>query len=175
MCDDVKKRDNYVFLIIVILILISVLGLLFLNRTDNNINKVEETKYYLLSDYSRFFTVNSCINKYVNSLNNKNYENILKLLDEDYKKQNSIDINNVSNFIDKLDGNYSFVSKNIYYNKINNQIIIYYVKGYLVSDMLDTINNEKIDKYYIVKFDLKNNLFSIIPDSGSKYMEVSNG
>lgn len=169
-----KKKDNYVILIIIILILISVLGLLYLNKSDNKDIKEEKVNYYLLNDYSRFFTINSCINKYVSNLNNKNYDNILKILDSDYKNQNNIDINNINNFIDNLDGNYNFVSKKIYYNELSKDIIIYYIKGYLVSDELDVVDSNKLDKYYIVKFDLNNNLFSIIPDNGSKYMEVTN-
>lgn len=169
-----KKKDNYILLIIIICILVSVLGLLYLNKTESNNDDKEETKYYLLNDYSRFFTINSCINKYVTSLQNNKYDNVLKLLDKNYVEENNISSDNVSNYVDNLDGNYNYITKNVFYTELSEKVINYYVKGYLVSDELDNISNDKIYKYYIVKFDLTNNLFSITPIDGNKYMEVSN-
>lgn len=169
-----KKKDNYILLIIITCILVSVLGLLYLNKTESNNYDKEETKYYLLNDYSRFFTINSCINKYVTSLQNNKYDNVLKLLDKNYVEENNISSDNVSNYVDNLDGNYNYITKRVFYTELSEKVINYYVKGYLVSDELDNISNDKIDKYYIVKFDLTNNLFSITPIDGNKYMEVSN-
>lgn len=169
-----KKKDNYILLIIIICILVSVLGLLYLNKTESNNDDKEETKYYLLNDYSRFFTINSCINKYVTSLQNNKYDNVLKLLDKNYVEENNISSDNVSNYVDNLDGNYNYITKKVFYTELSEKVINYYVKGYLVSDELDNISNDKIDKYYIVKFDLTNNLFSITPIDGNKYKEVSN-
>lgn len=167
-----KKKDNYIMLIIIVLILISTLGLLYLNK-DNKINN-KTPNYVLLNDYSRFFTINSCINKYVTSLQNNKYDNVLKLLDKNYVEENNISSDNVSNYVDNLDGNYNYITKNVFYTELSEKVINYYVKGYLVSDELDNISNDKIYKYYIVKFDLTNNLFSITPIDGNKYMEVSN-
>lgn len=169
-----KKKDNYILLIIIICILVSVLGLLYLNKTESNNDDKEETKYYLLNDYSRFFTINSCINKYVTSLQNNKYDNVLKLLDKNYVEENNISSDNVSNYVDNLDGNYNYITKKVFYTELSEKVINYYVNGYLVSDELDNISNDKIDKYYIVKFDLTNNLFSITPIDGNKYKEVSN-
>lgn len=169
-----KKKDNYILLIIIIGILVSVLGLLYLNKTESNNDDKEEIKYYLLNDYSRFFTINSCINKYVTSLQYNKYDNVLKLLDKDYVEKNNISSDNVVDFVDNLDGNYNYITKKVFYTELSEKVINYYVKGYLVSDELDNISNDKIDKYYIVKFDLNNNLFSITPIDGNKYMEVSN-
>ena len=169
-----KKKDNYILLIIIICILVSVLGLLYLNKMDSNNNDKEESKYYLLNDYSRFFTINSCVNKYITSLQNNKYDNVLKLLDKEYIESNNISSDNVSNYVDNLNGNYNYITKKIYYTELNKNVINYYVKGYLVSDELDNISNDKIDKYYIVKFDLTNNLFSITPIESSKYKEASN-
>lgn len=169
-----KKKDNYILLIIIICILVSVLGLLYLNKMDSNNNDKEESKYYLLNDYSRFFTINSCVNKYITSLQSNKYDNVLKLLDKEYIESNNISSDNVSNYVDNLNGNYNYITNKIYYTELSKNIINYYVKGYLVSDELDNISNDKIDKYYIVKFDLTNNLFSITPIESSKYKEVSN-
>ena len=166
-----KKKDNYVILIIICLILISIVGLLFLSKDDKNqTRKNNETYYKIVNNYSRFFTVESCINTYLTLLDGNRTDDLLKVLDDEYKENNNITSNNVYDFINKLDGIYSFESIKIYYKEIRSNFIIYYVYGNLMEEDMEGIKSKKED-YYIVKFDLSNNTFSIAPYDGSIFKE----
>jgi len=160
-----KKKDNYVLLIIVVVILLSILGIINFSGKDNT--KAENDyknniQYKLLNDYSRFFTVNSCVYKYITYLSSNKTEDLLKLLNSEYISTNNINSSNIYNFINKLNGNYSFKSMKIYYEEINKNYVRYYVYGYLIQESLDGIG-EKEDYYVIVDMDLKNQLFNVTP------------
>ena len=165
-----KKKDNYIILIIIILILISTLGLLYLNKNNKVNNKTPN--YVLLNDYSRFFTINSCLYKYISYVSNGDSDSILKILDNDYVKDNNINSNNIYNFITKLDGNYSFKAMKIVYDKDDKDYVTYYVYGYLMEEIIDELP-KKEEKYYKVVLDLNNQTFSVTPYDGEIFKEVA--
>lgn len=167
-----EKKKDYTLLIIICVILLCIVVLLFLNNDSTNSNILnEEPKYKLVEDYSRFFTVNSCVYKYITYLNGNKTDELLKILDEEYIKNNNINSNNVYNFINKLNGNYTFKSKKIYYEVNNEKVIKYFVYGYLIEETIDGLGSKK-DYYVIVNLDLENQLFSITPYDGSLFKEV---
>lgn len=170
----VKKKD-YTFLIIICVILFSILGLLYLENESDNVKEDEiKVKYYLLNDYSRFFTVNSCIYKYFSYLSSKDIDSLLKILDYKYIEDNKIDKNNIFDYLPNIDSYYSFVSKKMYYQKINDNYFSYYVYGYAEEDINSGIGNKS---YYYFKVDLdqENSTFSITPIDSNLFEEVSNG
>ena len=169
------KKKNYTLLIVFIVILLCVLGLLYLEHNKESKEKpVENKKYLLLQDYSRFFTIDSCIYKYFQYLSSKNTSNLLKVLDDEYKKTNNINNDNIYDYLPDLDGEYTFSSKKIYYEKINDNYFTYYVYGYAQEELLDSIGNK--DYYYFkVNYDQKNTIFSISPIDSNLFEEVSNG
>ena len=169
--DKMEKKKDYTLLIIICVILLCIVVLLFLNKSDEETIFSEEPKYKLVEDYSRFFTVNSCVYKYITYLNGNKTNELLKILDEEYIKNNNIDSNNVYNFINKLNGNYTFKSKKIYYEVNNEKVIKYFVYGYLIEETIDGLGIKK-DYYVIVNLDLENQLFSITPYDGSLFKEV---
>ena len=163
-----------------IILLIIFLGLCFISiylynsiYSDRDKVEVSKSKYVLLSDYSRFFTVNSCIYKYIVYVENKDVKNIISVLDEKYKTAKNISDNNVFDYVDKLNGNYSFKSKKIYYEKVSDNKYIYYVFGSLYKETIDGIENEE-EKYYLVNMDNENQLFSIAPYDGKIFKEDVN-
>lgn len=165
------KKSN-VFLVIVLIVLIFVL-IVINNKEDEQILDVQINKVMLLNNYNEFFTVNSSVFKYISYLQKKDYNNVLKILDVDYKNNNNINSNNILNYVENLEGNYSFSSKKIYYEIIDENFTKYYVFGYLSMDTIDGIS-EKLDRYYIVKFNTKEKIFSIIPSNEFDFMEVTN-
>ncbi len=166
-----KEKKDYTLLIIISIILLCIVALLFLNNDDKDVVLNEKPKYRLVEDYSRFFTVNSCVYKYITYLSGNKTDELIKILDEEYKKNNNIDTNNVYNFVNKLSGNYSFKSKKIYYQVGNEKVIKYFVYGYLIEETIDGIGNRK-DYYLIVNLDLENQLFSVTPYDGEMFKEV---
>ena len=175
MGENMNKKNNYTLLIIICVILLAIVGLLSFEKEDKDekINKSEKN-YILLDDYSRFFTIDACVDKYINDVTSNSKDDLMKVLDKDYIDNNGINFNNVDNYILKLDGNYSFKAKKIFYEEINTNFIKYYVYGDLIEETMDVIG-EKQDLYVIVKFDTKNNLFSITPYDGEVFKEGNNG
>lgn len=172
--EKVNKNRIILFIIFILLIFLSFYIYDYFNKEEVEEKKEDSVKYVLLNDYSRFFTVNSCVYKYISYLQNKDTNSLLEILDKDFKTKNSINSNNIYNYLENLEGNYSFTSKKIYYEKINKKYIKYYVYGHLSKDLMDEIG-EKEDRYYIVTFDIENYLFSIIPYDGTIFMEDENG
>lgn len=170
-----KKNRLVLFIVFVGLFITSLIIYNMYNNKELESNEVNNQKYILLSDYSRFFTVNSCINKYIVYLQSKDVDSLLKVLDKDYVGKNNINSNNIFNYLGSIDGNNSFVSKKIFYEEISDQYVKYYVYGYISKETIDNLNVEKTDKYYIVTFDLDNQLFSIMPYSGEVFLEDNDG
>ena len=166
-----NKKSNYPLLIIISIILLSIIGIMYFEEDNNIAINKKESNYSLLKDYSMFYTIDSCVNKYIDLLAKNSVDDILLLLDSNYINDNKITKDNVFKYINKIDGVYSFKTKEIY-NKDNENS--YYVYGNLIKESINGLG-EKIDYYVIINIDKKNRLFSVIPDDGSKFMEVSNG
>ena len=164
-----KKKDNYTLLIIICIILLCIVGLLFLENETEEVLIEELPVYKLVDDYSTFFTLNSCAYKYITLINGKKTNDLLNVLDKDYIKNKNIDNNNVYSFIKKLIGNYSFVTKKIYYEE--NDKDKYYVYGFLQKESINGIVSKE-DYYLIINLDKKNNLFSVTPYDGQIFKEV---
>lgn len=152
-----SKEEKKVLTIWCIISLI-VFSLLFLF----GIKKVtkEEKKYELVRDYNRFYTVNTVLNKYYLYLNGNEYNKVLNMINENYKKNNNIDVNNLK---DKLEINEEKVSFNSYYmcsKETSDDVYSYYIKGHI-----NNINSGKYikDVYYKVVLNSKNLLFDIAP------------
>ncbi len=168
--NKIKGKD-----LILIGVIILLFGLLIFltkknvnNKVDNNSNN--EFNYIILTNASDFFTIEGCVNRYLNVLTNKETDNLMKLLDSEYISKNNITKNNVLSKIDNLDGIYSFNAKKIYTEKIDKYVSNYYVYGLLKKDMLDG-NDLGTDYYIIVKMDKERLLFSITPYDGKIFKE----
>ena len=172
-----KEVSNKKYLMIFIFILLFAFSMLLYNSRFNNKKEeevIEKNKVELLNDYSRFFTINSCIYRYITYLQSKNIDSVVKVLDEEFKANNNINNDNVFDKVENLNGNYSFVSKKIYYEELDEYNFKYYVYGYIVEDIMDDYG-KKFDRYYIVNFDTNKNVFSITPYNETDFKEVTNG
>lgn len=169
-----KVKKDYKIFIIIIIILICILGLIFLSdkKKENVVKK--DNKFVLVSDYSDFFTVNSSINKFVSYLSSSKLEDVVLVLNSEFKEQNNINVNNVNDFFPKLNGLVSFVSKKIFYQNSEDNKVVYYVYGYFEEETIDSIG-KKSDYYFKVVFNNDNQTFDIMPLSENIYNEVQNG
>ena len=171
-----EKQNNNIKLIIICVVLVIVLGLLYLYKGDKKDKTVDEKEisYNLLEDYSRFFTVNSCIYKYFSYLSSKDTDSLLKVLDKKFIDSNNINEDNIFEKTLDLNAYYSFTSKKIYYKVLTEGYIEYYVFGYAEEENLNS-DRIKDDYYFIVVFDEKNSTFSITPIDSELFEEVRNG
>jgi len=122
--------------------------------------KVISTKY--VTNPNIFYTVESCVNKYVGLVIAGEREAVFNVIDEGYKSENNITIYDVLNINYAIDGNYTFVAKKMLEDKNKNHV--YYVKGYLIEDnSVDDLVGKRKD-YGVIVMLHSNNTYSIIPN-----------
>ena len=157
------KNKMNVILIILLAILIGILIYVISNNNKNivdNTVKEETYKYDLVRDYSTFFTIEECANKYFNYLSLNDNSSLDKVYDKDY-----INRNNINNYVGKnvsIRVNEMYVSNNIYY-----------LKGNIYEELKNRVNKLN-EEYLIIKVDSEFKLFSIIPISLKEYKEAIN-
>ena len=164
--NEKNLKNIWLLSIFVILVLFSVY-LIRINDNESNVvqDSTNKVNYQLVTNYNNFFTVNSCVYRYLTYVQGRNTSSILKVLDEDFITSNGINETNLYNFITMYEGNLNFNSQEMYEEKVNDNITKYYVYGYVEKDVMNSLP-ERIDAYYIVNLDEKNKVFTIMPYNG---------
>ena len=116
---QIKNIRGIIITVIVLAALYGIYTLFFNKPKDETDNKIDVV---LVNDYNRFYTVSSCVTKYLNTLSSNNVENILTILDKNYKEKNNITEDNIYNYINKVDDVYSFSPRKMYYKETNNYV-----------------------------------------------------
>ena len=161
-----KDKTNFVAIILVIVTVI-VLIVTFITRNKNGGNA--EEKISIVTNYSDFYTVDSCLNRFVIFLSSKNKLNVLTILNKEYVEKNDITEDNVLDLFDDVRDGSSFVSKKMYYTNLGNNIYKYYVYGSIEYSELyidNSSNNNTVDAYFVVYIDKNNHLYSVEPYFG---------
>lgn len=169
------KKGDYILIIICVIVVLITFIIINLNKDNNVIEDYKSNNMILLSDYSRFFTLESCVYKYINYLQMKDNSNLMKLLDKEYIDNNNINENNVLEFLGYLDGTNTFKLKEVYYDRTDKDIIKYYVYGEVIKEVIDSYQSSGIEKYYVIKLDTINMVYSIAPYESNLYKEGKNG
>lgn len=165
-----KAERNKKILAIVIVIAVLFLGIykIFFEKHIIEEEKIDTKTISVLKDNSRFFTVSSCVSKYIKYLSDKDTENLLVLISNEYKEKNSINSNNLYNFLGTMDFNSTFTAKKMFQQRISKTIYKYYVYGFLEEDLMDSVS-AKQPYYLIVILDESNMTFAIEPYDGSMF------
>lgn len=157
------KNKMNVILIVLLAILIGVLIYVISNNNKNMVDntvKEETYKYDLVGDYSTFFTIEECANKYFNYLSLNDNNSLDKIYDKDY-----INRNNENDYVGKnvsIRVNEMYVSNNVYY-----------LKGNIYEELKNRVNKLN-EEYLIIKVDNEFKLFSVVPISIEEYKEAVN-
>lgn len=169
MEDSVDKTLKIVIALVVIMIILSATNKVFFeNKVKIPEDKVNPEEILLVDDYNRFYTVSSCVSKYLNYLTTNNTEKLLVLLSNEYKTKNNITESNIYTYIPKITGNRNFSPKKMYQQRLNQTIYKYYVYGTIEKDSLNT-SSSKEDYYIIVILDESTMTFAIEPYDGSMF------
>lgn len=164
-------KDNSKLVAIILSIsavLVVVLSLIFNNKSTSS------AEIKIVENYSDFYTVNSCLYRTITYISSQDKNTLLLILNNQYKKQNKIDEENVLTFFPKVESNSTFVSRKMYYQKLNSDLTKYYVYGYIQNDQfyedakIDNRDNE--DVYFIVYLDTNKKIFSVEPYSGEVFI-----
>ena len=159
---QIKNIRGIIITVIVLAALYGIYTLFFNKPKDETDNKIDVV---LVNDYNRFYTVSSCVTKYLNTLSSNNVENILTILDKNYKEKNNITEDNIYNYINKVDDVYSFSPRKMYYKETNNYITKYYIYGTIEKSTINQSDEEK-DYYIIVHLHSQNMTFAVEPYDG---------
>ena len=169
-----KDKSKLVAIILVIItILVVVLTNLF-NKDDKQL----ENKIEIVTNYSNFYTVDSCLYRTITYIASKDNQSLLSILSSNYKKENNIDSSNILSLFNSIEEDSVFISKKMYYEKINNNITKYYVyglveKNQIIDDAL-TVDNQYTNQYFIVYLDTINKTFAVEPYDGSIFIGGEN-
>ena len=176
-----KKKMIIILIVIISILCIICLGILKIldkeegNTVNNEIVEVQDTlrpDETVQEEYSiekernatRFFTVQDCIQTYIDAINNNDAQAILNKLSTTYKEDNSIHESNISNLINLYNGN-TFTAKEMVILR-GDRIFQYRVYGYLTNDQ------GRQYMYLKVKTDKNNRTFEIEPYIGEEYTSL---
>lgn len=170
-----NKKNILLIVICVIFVVLFVVVLFTNNRSEDNMNSTT-SKINMVTDQNRFFTVSSCVSKYLSYLSLKDTDNILYLIDENYKNEHGITSANLYDYVKQLDGEYEFTANMMYQEQVDGNIMKYYVSGFIKpSLLLDSAEEyyqiERENFYVIVNLDLRQQVFSIVPYDGAVFQE----
>lgn len=122
-----------------------------------------EFKREKVSNSTVFYTVEDCINFYIDSVKAEEKDKIFELLDLEYINENNINQENVLKYAEK--SKYSFIALDMYESELHN------VCNYIVEGVAnDGTYNTKM--YFRVGLDTNNFAFNIMPLSSKKYNSI---
>ena len=166
-----EKDSTKLLAIILAVLAILVIIISFITKQD----KKTTPEILILKQPSEFFTVNSCLYRTMTFVSKKDTDSVLKILDKKYKKENKINAENVLNLFPKTEGEITFVSKKMFYEKLSKSMKKYYVKGMIKANTIhDYVEVEKEPEnylYFIVIMDSKNQTFSVEPYDGAIFVD----
>lgn len=165
-----KEERNKKILAIVVVVAVLFLGIykIFFDKKIFEEEIIDTETISVLKDNSKFYTVSSCVSKYLSYLSQKDTENLLTLLSNNYKKNNSIDSNNIYNYVGVVNGVKTFSPKKIFQQRLSKSIYKFYVKGYTEEESISSISTKE-DFYLIVILDEKNMIFEVEPYDGAMF------
>lgn len=163
-----KKMIKYLIIVLSILIVCTLVILLKMKNSNkensqSTYSQEEASEFEIKTDndividtYDKeIINIKNCIQKYIDYIDEEDYEAIFNILDSEYKQQSQININNVNSKIENISGQY--ICKQIKKKELDIDCSVFYVYGSLVLDNL-RVNN---DLNYTVIIDYSNNTFSI--------------
>lgn len=164
---DNEDRNKKILVVFLILLAVGILVYDKLLKKDPE-EDIDTTTISVVTDRNRFYTVTSCVNKFLTYLTSKNTDSLYLLLDENYKNEKQITKDNIYNFIGTYNNELIFSPKKIFEQRLSRNVYKYYIKGYISADVMDSVG-AKQDYYIIVIQDQENLTFSIMPYDGEMF------
>lgn len=165
--ENIKKKKQITAVLTIVTVILYII--IFFMVSDGSSDAKKNAK--IVTNYSEFYTVSACANRYINFLTSKNSTSLLNVLEEKYKKKNFITEANVLDSLPLIAASSQFASKTMYYEVLKDDIYKYYIFGYLETGELDITTTSRTESYLIVYLDKKNNLYAIEPYDGKEFKE----
>ena len=176
------------YIIILLIIIIAVITILLMILTSNHkediyiATKTEEPAVlekrediYFIENENLYFSIQNIMQKYVDSIANKEYELTYDMLNTNYIKENNIDLNNIANKV----YNYNmakFIPIHMCTKEtdIGNNIYIEAIIQDYDIEKDDTATATQNEEYFLVILDDENETFAIEPIDEGKYQNYIN-
>ncbi len=173
------KKNLLIIIVILIIGIICIWNLLNKeNNQENNITQnevLEQNEYTEVKSATSFFTVQECVNKYLNYIVEEDEKSIYRILDEQYINDFNVTESNVLNKVEDINESVNFSAEKMYVSGLGEDYQTYYVSGTLSNDGEDLIDTEVEKLNITINLDLDNMIFSVIPYGyGGIFYEESN-
>ncbi len=154
-----------VIMAILIVILIILLSVRKENIQEEAGEEGETLQFQIIREQDRdtFFTVEECVNQYINQVFRQDYEKIYHLLDEEYKNLYQITLENVKNYVERFVKPQNFSAKEMYEIQVGVNQYRFLVKGTLKEQEMEEVAEEK-DYYITIQLDYTNGIFTVFPN-----------
>ena len=162
------KNKKTISIVLSIILAVLVFALIIVERIKYQNSLDSEGKVYSVDNYSVFFTVDECANRFIGYISNGDKENLLLLLNKEYIENNGINSNNVINKIDTMkfkDKMITMQTEKVLAKKVSNNVMKYYVSGKLYMENIDETTN--YGNYYLeINIDSDTLVFDVSPYDG---------
>lgn len=163
---EVERKTLTVWAIVgvIVLVLAIIVKIEFIDKYHGNVKL--DKKFTIVKDYDRYYTVSSVLTKYYEFINSKDYDAVIKILDEDYVKENKLTVKNVDNKLTSSQANISYKPNIMCKKTIAKGVTEYVVDGKEITQN----KGDKIGtKYYKVTLYEEELTFSIKPITKKVY------
>ena len=156
---DDQRKVLLIWLFIGIFLVILFFVISNIHGGFNILKKDERDKSYkIVKDYNKYYTVINIVDKYYSALNYDYSKNLVEMLNEDYKNENNITVDNVISKLKKGSINVTYQGGLMCKKSLHTGIISYYISGEEVGSNTGEILG---DKYFEVLLDENNMTFNI--------------
>jgi hypothetical protein len=162
---QIEKKVKIIIITIALILSLTFITIVFiLNKNDNEQSSIQEenNSFEIVTDYNIFFSVETNINKYINAIIEKNYNEIYEILDSSYIQENNISIDNLLKIIPNYEIDTKFKIYELKSYELNDNVITYYAKGDIVNDSYN-YNTLSTNEQFIIFIDYNNQTISIYP------------
>lgn len=138
-----KNNQKKLIIIIIVILIITSLFAVYLSLTINNsepiieepLPSVDDDTASILKTENMYFAIQNVINNYYMYISNRDNKNVYAVLDDKYKNDNNLTMNNIANILNNNYQGVTYEAKEIYSKKLNNHRY-YFVNGYLFNQSI---------------------------------------
>ena len=181
------KLKKIIILLLIVLILLCI-GIVLLKKSNQNKQDesnvvqhenvvakkevVNTDEMEQVKSAPAFFTIQNCVNKYIDYILQENSEAVYKVLDTEYIKKNDITSDNILDKIPKVESDVVFSAEKMYFKQLDDSNLKYYTTGILEKGHGDgeeseneQSGNEIVDSNFSITviLNIDKLTFSIIP------------
>lgn len=166
-----SKAIKGMIITVIILLILIVIAIVFWKNYINSLEAIPENKTDVLvpnqtietlSNQEEYYKIEGMVNQYLTAINDKKYDEILNILDEDYKEQYQITQEQLSNLLKDFT-NYQFYANRILYYEETYLNVAYFVYGIVENNVASTA----YPIYLTILADYNTQSFSVIPYENS--------